>query len=132
MVDYATVADIQALKRELSTQEQSRASALISVVSAQIRSEARKAGRDFEEMLADNPDLIKVAKAVVADTVIRELNTPGNQLPATSYSEAAGGVSQSYSLPNASGSIKLWPSDIKALGIRRQKIGVIPLWKGED
>ena len=132
MFDYATVADIQALKRELSAEEQSRASALISVVSAQIRSEARKAGRDFEEMLIDNPDLVEVAKAVVVDTVMRELNTPGNQFPATTYSEAAGGVSQSYTLPNASGSIKLWPSDLKALGIRRQKIGVIPLWKGED
>ena len=102
MGDYATVVDIQELKRELSAEEQARASALITVISAQIRSEARKAGRNFDEMLSDNPDLVEVAKAVVVDTVMRELNTPGNQLPATSYSEAAGGVSQSYSLPNAS------------------------------
>lgn len=132
MNDYATVADIQTLKRELSAEEQSRAEALIPVISAQIRAEAVKAGRKFEDMLAANPDLVEVAKAVVVDAVMRELNTPGNQLPATSYSEAAGGVSQSYSLPNASGSIKLWPSDLKALGIRRQKIGVVPLWKGCD
>lgn len=132
MNDYATVADIQTLKRELSAEEQSRAEALITVISAQIRTEAVKAGRKFEDMLAANPDLVEVAKAVVVDAVMRELNTPGNQLPATSYSEAAGGVSQSYSLPNASGSIKLWPSDLKALGIRRQKIGVVPLWKGCD
>lgn len=132
MNDYATVADIQTLKRELSAEEQSRAEALITVISAQIRAEAVKAGRKFEDMLAANPDLVEVAKAVVVDAVMRELNTPGNQLPATSYSEAAGGVSQSYSLPNASGSIKLWPSDLKALGIRRQKIGVVPLWKGCD
>ena len=132
MLDYATVSDIQALKRELTAEEQDRASALITVLSAQIRSEAHKAGRNFEQMLLDNPDLIEVARAVVVDAVMRELNTPGNQLPATSYSEAAGGVSQSYSLPIASGSIKLWPSDLKALGIKRQKIGVIPLWRGCD
>lgn len=132
MQNYATVADIQVLKRELSADEQSRAAALISVISAQIRAEANKAGRNFELMLMGNPDLSQVAKAVVVDAVMRELNTPGNQLPATSYSEAAGGVSQSYSLPNASGSIKLWPSDLKALGIRRQKIGAMPLWRGCD
>lgn len=132
MIDYATVSDIQILKRELTAEEQGRASALITVISAEIRSEARKAGRDFAKMLVENPDLEEVARAVVVDAVMRELNTPGNQLPATSYSEAAGGVSQSYSLPNASGSIKLWPSDLKALGIKRQKIGVIPLWKGSE
>ena len=130
MADYATVSDIQTLKRELTTEEQRRAGALITVISAQIRAEAVKAGRNFDEMIESNPDLAEVAKAVVADAVMRELNTPGNQLPATSYSEAAGGVSQSYSLPNASGSIKLWPSDLKALGIKRQKIGVISLWEG--
>ncbi len=130
MIDYATVADIQTLKRELSADEQTRAEALISVISAQIRAEAIKAGRNFEQMLMENPELSQVAKAVVVDAVMRELNTPGNQLPATSYSEAAGGVSQSYSLPNASGSIKLWPSDLKVLGIKRQKIGTIPLWRG--
>lgn len=67
------------------------------------------------------------AKAVTADVVLRELNTPGNQLPATSYSEGAGSVSQSYSLPNSSGSIKLWPSDLKALGLRRQQLSAIDL-----
>lgn len=132
MTDYATVSDIQSLKRELTAEEQVRARALITALSAQIRSEARKAGRDFDEMLLDNSDLAEVAKSVVVDAVMRELNTPGYQLPATSYSEAAGGVSQSYSLPNASGSIKLWPSDLKVLGIKRQKIGVIPLWQAEE
>lgn len=71
--------------------------------------------------------LLHRAKAVTADVVLRELNTPGNQLPATSYSEGAGSVSQSYSLPNSSGSIKLWPSDLKALGLRRQQLSAIDL-----
>jgi hypothetical protein len=75
--------------------------------------------------------LAEVAKAVVCDVVIRELNTPSMQLPATSYSESAGSVSQSYSLPNASGAIKLWDSDKKALGLKRQKIDVIDLMKGK-
>ena len=73
--------------------------------------------------------LLSRAKAVVADVVMRELNTPANQVPATQYSEAAGNVSQSYTIPNSSGRINLWPSDLKSLGLKRQKIGALPLMR---
>ena len=191
MSNYATVADIQALKRPLTQAEQTRAEKLIPIISSLIRYEAKKTGRDFDQMIyvseltscvdvfngdgtktsftlsaapqgpievmvngAEAEDIVTVsgttltfteppvgeilvtytyraladvAKGVVCDVVIRELNTPGMQLPATSYSESAGGVSQSYSLPNSSGSIKLWPSDLKALGLKRQKLDAINL-----
>lgn len=189
-MDYATLADIQALKRPLTATEQERATALIPVISSLIRYEAKKTGRNFDEMIyisdliatvdvfegdgnvttftlseppADpakievrgegiTPDsytinggvitftdaptgeimalyeyraLADVARAVVCDVVMREINTPGNQLPATSFSESAGSMSQSFSLPNASGAIKLWASDLKALGLKRQQIGAL-------
>jgi hypothetical protein len=127
--NYATVADIQSLKRSLTQEEQDRANAVIPVISSLIRVEAKKIGKDFDQMIEENPDLSDVAKGVVCDVVMRELNTPGTQLPATSYSEAAGGVSQSYSLPNSSGSIKLWPSDLKTLGLKRQQISALSLMK---
>lgn len=130
MADYADVNDIIALKRALTAEESERAAYLIPVVCAAMRYEAQKVGKDLDAMIAEDSCLAVVAKAVAVDVVMRELNTPGTQLPATSYSEAAGGVSQSYSLPNASGRIALWPSDLKALGLRRQKIDAIPLWKG--
>lgn len=130
MADYATVADVQNMKRTLSAAEQERATYLLPVVSDIIRYEAAKVGKDFDEMISESPYLASVAKAVTVDVVMRELNTPGMQLPSTSYSEAAGGVSQSYSLPNASGRIALWPSDLKALGLRRQQIGALNLWEG--
>lgn len=193
MSNYATVEDIQKLKRLLTAEEQARAEALLPVVSSLIRYEAKKTGRDFDEMImrselcpnvdeytgdgetltfnltyeprsivsvavngsylppeafsvsnsqitfAEAPEgdvvvlydyraLADVARAVVCDVIMRELNTPGNQLPSTSYSEGAGSVSQSFSLPNASGSIKLWPSDLKALGLKRQKVDALDLW----
>jgi len=127
MADYATVQDIIGLKRSLTAEEQTRAAALIPIVCDCIRYEASKVGKDFDEMISLNDALASVAKAVTVDVVMRELNTPGAQLPATSYSEAAGGVSQSFTLPNASGRISLWPSDLKALGLRRQKIGSISM-----
>lgn len=190
-MDYATVTDIQELKRALSLDEQTRAAKLIPIVCSLIRFEAKKTGRNYDDMIfhselipvvdmfegngtqtefalsykpqglvlitIDGEDAIggysivgktltfdnapegeilvmydyralaEIAKAVVCDVVMRELNTPGYQLPATQYSESAGSVSQSFSLPNSSGAIKLWNSDIKALGLRRQKIDAIDL-----
>ena len=110
MSDYATVQDIINLKRPLTNDEQTRAGYLIPIISNLIRAEANKTGRDYDQMIESMPLLADAAKSVVCDVVIRELNTPGTQLPATSYSEAAGGVSLSYSTPNSSGAIKLWPS----------------------
>lgn len=127
MSDYATVQDIQDLKRALTSEEQSRAANLIPIICNEIRELAFRQGKDFDAMIVADPYLASVAKAVVCDAVVRELNTPGYQLPATSYSESAGSVSQSYSLPNASGAIKLWPSDLKALGLKRQLLGAIDL-----
>lgn len=129
MSDYATVQDVINLKRALTNEEQTRAGYLIPVISNLIRAEAMRTGRDYDQMIERMPVLADVAKSVVCDVVIRELNTPGNQLPVASYSEAAGGVSQSYSLPNSSGAIKLWPSDLKALGLRVQKIDALNLMK---
>lgn len=129
MSDYANIQDVINLKRPLTAEEQTRAGYLIPIISNLIRVEAQRSGRDYDQMIVDTPILGDVAKSVTCDVVIRELNTPGNQLPVASYSEAAGGVSQSYSLPNSSGAIKLWPSDLKALGLRVQKIDALNLMK---
>ena len=191
MSDYATVNDINQLKRPLTFDEQNRAKRLIPIVCSLIRYEAVKTGRNYDDMILkselvpivdilngngqekeyalsyipqgmvaitvngvyladgytisekaltfdsaptgeilvmyDYRALAEVVKGVVCDVVMRELNTPSNQLPATTYSESAGNVSQSYTLPNASGAIKLWKSDLKALGLLRQKIDTIDL-----
>ena len=129
MSDYATIQDVINLKRSLTSEEQTRAGYLIPIISNLIRVETQRTGRDYDQMIAETPILADVAKSVTCDVVIRELNTPGTQLPATSYSEGAGGVTQSYTLPNSSGAIKLWPSDLKALGLRVQKIDALNLMK---
>lgn len=130
MADFASVTDIQNLKRALTSAEQTRAAALLPVVSDIIRFEAQKVGKDADMLVAADPSFASVVKAVTVDVVMRELNTPGTQLPATQYAESAGSVSMSYSIPNGSGRIALWPSDLKSLGFRRQQIGSLPLWNG--
>lgn len=127
MSDYATVQDIQNLKRALTSEEQTRAGNLIPIISSIIRKKGQSVGKDIDALVSADPDYANIVKAVTCDVVIRELNTPAYQLPATSYSESAGSVSQSYSLPNSSGAIKLWPSDEKALGLKRQQLGAIDM-----
>ena len=128
--DFATVEDILHLKRTLTASEQERAGYLLPIVSDAIRFEARKVGKDADALAAEDTVFASIAKAVTVDVVMRELNTPGTQLPATQYAESAGSVSLSYSLPNGSGRIALWPSDLKSLGFRRQQIGSLQLWNG--
>ena len=128
MADFASVTDIQNLKRALTVSEQTRAGYLLPIVSDIIRFEAQKVGKDADALVAADPAFANVVKAVTVDVVMRELNTPGTQLPATQYAESAGSVSMSYSIPNGSGRIALWPSDLKTLGFRRMQIGSLPLW----
>ena len=130
MADFASVTDIQNLKRTLSNAEQTRANALLPIVSDIIRFEAQKVGKDADALVAADSAFANVVKAVTVDVVMRELNTPGTQLPATQYAESAGSVSMSYSIPNGSGRIALWPSDLKTLGFRRMQIGSLSLWNG--
>lgn len=130
MTNFATLSDIQTLKRSLTAAEQTRAQALLPIVSDAIRFEARKVGKNADALVAEDPAFANVVRAVTVDVVMRELNTPGTQMPATQYAESAGSVSMSYSLPNGSGRIALWPSDLKSLGFRRQQIGSLPLWNG--
>ena len=107
MADFASVTDIQNLKRALTVSEQTRAGYLLAVVSDIIRYEGQKVGKDADALVAADPAFANVAKAVTVDVVMRELNTPGTQVPATQYSESAGSVSTSWT----------WSSTISALAL---------------
>ena len=67
MSDYATVADIQTLKRPLTASEQERAAALIPLVSSLIRFEAEKTGRNFDLMVYESELVPTIDAFEVAD-----------------------------------------------------------------
>lgn len=124
-MDYATVADLAALWRPLTTEEQERAGALIPLVSSQLRIEAAKVGIDLDAEVTASEDLAAVAKSVTVDVVARALMTSTNAEPMTQYSEAALGysVSGTYLVPG--GGLFIKKSELARLGIRRQRMGVI-------
>lgn len=132
MSDYATVNDITALKRDLTAQEQERAELLIPIVCNSLRYEADKVGKDLDQMIEASEHLASVAKSVTVDVVMRELLTSTNSEPMTQISESALGysVSGSYLVPG--GGLFIKKSELKRLGLVRQRYGVIDLYGSES
>lgn len=127
MSTFATIADVEALWRPLSTTEEARAEALLPVISDSLREEASKVGKDLDEMLGDDPTLVNVAKSVTVDVLGRTLMTSTDSEPMTQLTESAGGYSVSGSFLVPGGGLFIKKSELARLGLRRQIIGVINL-----
>lgn len=129
-MDYATLDDVMALFRPLGAEEQKKARALIPVVSATLRQEAKKLGYDLNEMAKDE-DYAMTLKSVTVDVVARTLMTSTNSEPMTQESQSALGYTWSGSYLVPGGGLFIKRDELKRLGLRRQRIGVRHLY-GED
>ena len=78
-------------------------------------------------MLTD-PSFASVVKSVTVDVVARTLMTSTNQEPMTQFSESALGysVSGSYLVPG--GGLFIKDSELKRLGLKNQRYGVIDIY----
>ena len=129
---FATVDDIQTLYRPLTASEQSRAEALLPLISDEIRVLGRDAGKDIDAMVADDSTYASVVKIVTVDVTFRVLrqSTEGDAM--TQESQSALGYSWSGSYAVAGGGIAnaILNNDKKKLGLLRQKMGSEFLWQG--
>lgn len=127
-VSYATVADLAALWRPMTPEEEARAQRLLEVVSASLRVEAEKEGRNLDDMIAQNPDLATVAQSVTVDVTARALMTSTSAEPASQFSQTAGPytVSGTYLVPGGGTFIK--KSELSRLGLRRQRYGMVDIY----
>lgn len=132
MRTYATLDDITMLWRPMTVDEQARATALLPVVSASLRTEAEKAGKNLDDMLAANNDLSEVAKSVTVDVVARTLMTSTDREPMTQATESAGGYSASGTFLVPGGGLFVKKSELSRLGLRRQKMGAMNIYGGAD
>ena len=131
MNDFATIDDIKSLWRELTPTEEKRAETLLPVVSASLRAEADRIGKDLDQMINEKPFLAEVAKSVTVDVVARTLMTSTDTEPMTQMSQSALGytVSGTYLIPG--GGLFIKKSELARLGLRRQRIGVREIY-GND
>lgn len=124
---WATADDVSALFRTLSNQERERAEALIPVVEATLKQEARNAGRNLFLMVENEQIEPEVIKSVVVDVVARCLMTSTNQEPMTQMSQSALGYTVSGTFLSPGGGLFIKKSELARLGLKKQRIGVIEL-----
>lgn len=128
MKTYATKDDVRQLWREMTTEETNKAGYLLEVVSASLRSEAKKVGKDLDAMLEADEDLLIVAKSVTVDVVARTLMTSTNSEPMTQVTESALGYSVTGTYLTPGGGLFIKKSELARLGLKRQKYGVMDLY----
>ena len=130
-VAFATVEDISTLWRPLTADEQTRAAALLPLISDALRNEATKVGKNLDEMVQDDETYANVVKLVTVDVTVRVLrqNTSGDAM--TQETQAAGGYSWSgtYAVPGGGIANAILYNDLKRLGLQRQQYGSIFLWQ---
>ena len=128
MTPFATIEDLTNLWRPMSTDEQMRAEGLLSIVSNRLRQEAYDVGKDIDEMITESEVYKDVVKSVTVDIVARTLMTSTDKEPMTQYSESALGYSVSGTFLTPGGGLFIKRDELKALGLRKQRYGVIDFY----
>lgn len=128
MTAFATIDDITTLWRPLTLEEQRRASALLEIVSASLRTEADKVGKDLDEMVGARPAFAEVAKSVTVDVVARVLMTSTDQEPLSQFSQTAGPFTASGTYLVPGGGLFIKRSELARLGLRRQRMEAVDLY----
>ena len=132
-VAFATVEDISTLWRPLTADEQTRATALLPLISDALRNEATKVDKNLDEM-AEDETYANVVKLVTVDVTVRVLRQSTSGDAMTQETQAAGGYSWSgtYAVPGGGIANAILYTDLKRLGLQRQQIGSIMLWESSE
>ena len=125
MANFATIEDINNLWRPLTQEETARAEALLTVVSDALRLEAEKVGKDLDLMIEEKPTYSSVLKSVVVDIVARTLMTSTSGDPMIQEAQSALGYSWSGTYLVPGGGLFIKDAELKRLGLKRQRYGVI-------
>lgn len=129
---FATVEDIQILWRPLSSQEQTRAEALLPLVSDEIRVLGKDHGKDIDQAIADDETYASIVKIVTVDVVTRILrqNTQGDAMTQESQSGLGYSWSGTYAVAGGGIANSILNNDLKKLGLLKQQIGSEYIWQG--
>jgi phage protein gp19/gp15/gp42 family protein len=100
----------------------------LEVVSHSLRVEAKKVGKDLDGLVSTDPSFASVVKSVTVDVVARTLMTSTDQEPMTQMAESALGYSFSGSYLVPGGGLFIKDSELKRLGLKKQRYGVIDIY----
>lgn len=125
---FASVDDLEILWRKVEIHELCRSEELLRTVSHVLRVEAKKVKKDLDLLVKQDESYSYLVKSVVVDIVARTLMTSTNQEPMTQYSESALGYSVSGSFLVPGGGLFIKDSELKRLGFKKQRYGVIDFY----
>jgi hypothetical protein len=130
MTNLASVNDVNSLWKHLSNAEQDQVEALLPIVSDSLRQEAKRVGKDLDEMIAKGEILPNVVKSVVVDIISRYLDqlSSDNASTLSQESQSALGYSWSGTYVNTGGGMSILKKDLKRLGLTRQRFGMVDLY----
>lgn len=130
MENLASVNDVNTIWKHLSNAEQEQVEALLPVVSDSLRQEAKRVGKDLDEMIAKGEILPNVVKSVVVDIISRYLDqlSSDNASTLSQESQSALGYSWSGTYVNTGGGMSILKKDLKRLGLTRQRFGMVDLY----
>ena len=127
---YLSIDELMTLWRPLKQDEMERARALIDKVEANLKVEAKRVNKDIDELVKDK-DYLDLYKSIVCDIVARNLMTSTDQEPMVQSAESALGYSFSGTYLVPGGGLFIKKDELKRLGLRTQKYGVIDFY-GKD
>ena len=130
MIPFVTIDDVILLFRDLTVDETKKATFLLTVVSDCLRQEAKKVGKNLDQMIENGDVYENVVKSVCVDIIARNLMT-SNSEPMEQMSQSALGYSVSGTFLVPGGGLFIKKSELARLGLRRQRIGVIDIY-GND
>lgn len=125
---FASIDDLENLWRKVEIHELCRSEELLRTVSHVLRVEAKKVKKDLDLLVKNDESYSYLVKSVVVDIVARTLMTSTNQEPMTQYSESALGYSVSGSFLVPGGGLFIKDSELKRLGFKKQRFGVIDFY----
>lgn len=133
MEPFASVDDVINLWRKLTQDEIKRAEALLPVISDSLREEAKKVGKDLDQMKSESATFESVLKSVTVDVLARTLLTSTDKEPMIQESQSALGYSYSGTYLIPGGGLFIKKTELSRLGLRKQKYGGIELYdKGDN
>jgi hypothetical protein len=130
MRTFATLADVIAITgKDYTAQDANRVEVLLPLVSDALRQEAVKVGKDIDEMISASESYASVVKLVTVDVVIRAMRQTTDGDPMVQESQSAINYSWpgTYAIPGGGIANSIMKNDLKRLGLRKQRIGVINL-----
>lgn len=129
---YAALSDVILFSANLTAHEQEQAESLIGTACAKLRLTAKRYGKDLDAMIEADEDLETAVKSVIVTSVKRALQTYSDgDLTAAQTSQSGMGYAVSMTYLNAGQSLYFLRSELKDLGIVRQRYGAMEVYELE-